>query len=276
MTIRDSSFLQCAEQILKYFSDCKTKGKEPSKGWIDKFIYDLMTRRDSIEILRSIYFAYYQAKELDYEGRIKSLRFLVPARHEMGFDWFGVGYQVQTVRSKGLFGIFKIMHKLYFTFLPQSKKPEDVYQEIILFINTLPLMHKELYGLNSEANDNIQFKIPNGLWGLLKHPDTLVIHYRDGSLSTQIRQTVEAVFESKGLKLERTVRYESGFDFENSRNGVNKSHSELVSEIIAKQIMEHKDNIAQYSQRDLGHWLKSSVIEVGKWSIQQIHDALYR
>jgi ssDNA-specific exonuclease RecJ len=275
MVIHERSFNQCAEEILKYLNKCRLENRDPNEAVISGCIYELMTRRDSTEKLNSLYYAYYKDKAADYEHHIHSLKFDVPARIEENPAWFSVSYEVQTARPRGMIGIFKVTHKEYFTFVPLSKEVEEVYKEIIRFVKALPLVHKELYPLNIELHDDIQLKIPNHLWYLLKHPDSLVIHYRNGNLSGRIREIVIKKYEESGVKLERMHRAESGFDFYNTKAGIQESHSQLISRVIAKQLLKHKENFMRSSVREISPWLKASMIEVSKWSIQQIYHSLY-
>ena len=281
MPLKDAVFYVCAVQILDEISkDRKIKWQR-----ISRIIYDrIMTLRDSEEKLESIYYAYYESKKKDYFKEIISLKFKIPVKRYGNLGWVSFGFKDAGnggyIRARDtVFGIIKVTHKEYFTFEPKLKSSEEVYNEIVKFIRTLPLILETLHPLNVESNDYIHIKILASLSSLIKHPDSLVVHYRDKRLGKEIRKRVETIFEQHGLKVfKRKIRAESGFDFENSmlkdKYGHIRSHSQLMSDVIANHFMNYLDKLRMYSPVDLAKWLKESVIEVSKWRIEQVYTSL--
>lgn len=279
MSVNNAAFIRCAEDTLRHINRYGNSGI----GNLENAIYyDVMSHRDTSEKLKSIYDAFYRAKEADYFKTVGILSFSVPAAFGEAGAWFGVGYklppEVKYVQSRQrvnvLGNVFAITHKEYFTFMPTSDNPNVIYEEVIRFVKTLPLLHSALYPLNfqSQPPDGIQMKIPVTLKMLYGHPDSLVVHYRNSSFGDYIRETVMRTYSAAGVKLGRSIKANRGFDVEFEKDGgkVSKSHSELVARVMAKHILQHSREFGRMSVPQLAEWEKKTLESVSKWTIEQI------
>jgi hypothetical protein len=272
MPINHHSFVQTANSILEYLRKCKENGHVPDQGMLKEYVYNLMTRRDSQERLNSLYTAYFFRKEAAYLHEFQSLRFDRTANTKVR-SWFSVSNKEKTEHIRRVLGVFKITYKEYFTFFPQSKDHDGIYHEIIRFLRTFPELHREFYQLCVQEQDYIQFKTPGSMRYFISHPDSLVVHYLNPHLRHKIRDIVLRVFSHHGLKLkERKHRANSGFDFE--RNGEFQSHSQLLSKIMAKHIIEHRQDVRKLSTEQMVDWLKKCMIDISKWDERKVHRSL--
>lgn len=262
MGIKENAFAERAGHLLMELKDRK---RALGSGNIDGEIHRIMTHRDTDEGSKKIYEAHYKGKEKDYQARILALEFAPPAQTEPG-SFFGFGC---TNRSKeqDKVGQHKVTYKEYFTFYPDSKDPAGVYEEITKFIGSIPVLHKKLCELNAETKDAIQSKIPGSLRVFHWNMESLTIYYHNKKLGRRIRDIVIPLFKSRGVTLGRELRAESGFDLE--KDGERKSHSELVSKIIAKDILMKRERICGLTDKEFAEWLKKSMIEVSKWTPEQ-------
>ena len=132
----------------------------------------------------------------------------------------------------------EISYKEYFTVPIEEKDARLALVNIERFQNVLPALAKELADLGQSENDQIQMKVPGNLQSFIKHPDSLVIHYRNPALSEKIRQVVEGVLGGARLKTYREGRAHSGFDFEGENELYSGSHSSLIASIVADKVID--------------------------------------
>ena len=279
MSVKEGAFIKCARELLNRI---QLYGEKSGIQEIENSIYaEIMTRRDARENLDAIYNAYYRTKEKNFIDLIRGLNFFAPA--EIGTNaWFAVAYKnttpniyVQPRQRVNMLGkVFAVTHKEYFSFIPNSDNPAEIYEEIIRFVKTLPHLHRALYKLNfsSQPPDDIQIKIPLTLYYFFRHPDSLVIHYRNSNHGGVIRQIVLETYHANGVTLGRSIKAERGFDVEFEKDGgrVRKSHSELVSRVLAKYICNNYQNFIKMNVSQLAVWLKRNVEIVSGGSIEQI------
>ena len=129
-------------------------------------------------------------------------------------------------------------YKEYFTVPIKSSDAQSALLEIEGFQNALPAIAKDLADLSQSKDDQIKLKIPGNLQSFIKHPDSLVIHYRNPALSGQIREIVARHLEAVGLETMRENRTESGFDFDSKNELYSGSHSSLMASVAAHRLME--------------------------------------
>jgi hypothetical protein len=239
----------------------------------------LMTSKRSIQESKKIYDAWWQHKAIDYVKELNSLRYSAPVEiHESG-HWYAVHYPGSPMRRPQIPAnnpIFKVTYKEYFTFHVSSTTFERAWEQVVRFLRALPVLHKELYAYN-QRYPGISIKIPNSIWTLLTHPDSIVIHYRQKSLHGAIRDAVLHTYHELGVSLvDRGIKADSGFDLEKIGDpNFEKSHSQLISDIIAKQILKHEKSFRVMPLIKFAKWLEASVEQVSKWTVEQVFKSLY-
>ena len=137
----------------------------------------------------------------------------------------------------------------------------------------MPTLEAELLELSKRSKDFIKFKFPYLLKILFETTESLVINYSNPLNSRVIRNIVEKLFRKHGLLVkERKTRSVSGFDLKIGDYG--RSHSDLVSEVIAHEVLTNKDVLITYNDSQLVLWLKDRVKKVSRWTPEQIHNAI--
>lgn len=131
----------------------------------------------------------------------------------------------------------EISYKEYFTVPIKPKDAQSALGDIERFQNVLPVIAKELADLAQSENDQIKMKVPGNLQSFIKHPDSLVIHYRDPALSEKIRQIVHKELGAVALETMRENRTTSGFDLDAEDELYNGSHSSLMASLVADRII---------------------------------------
>ena len=242
-------------------------------GIIETNLYSLIVIKDS----------YYESKQLydsirrferEYHDLFTSLRFGRP--HDIKRDtWFRVECKEKPHAPK-LLGVFEVVYKEYFAFIPTSEKVQDIYSEITRFIKSIPYMYEEIYDQNNRyVNGTFSIKVIGNLRGLLTRNDNLVIHYSNKDLGPKIREIVNLVGRNQKFVLSSELRGESGFDFyERTHPELSSTHTQLVSKVIAKKIIKNADALVKFSASDMAAWLKREITEVSKWDDDKIYGSI--
>lgn len=142
----------------------------------------------------------------------------------------------------------EISYKECFSVPIKSKDAQQASADIERFQNVLLRLAKELANVAQSENDQIKMKVPGNLQSFIKHPDSLVVHYRNPALSEKIRHVVERELGSVGFETMRENRTASGFDFDSENDLYNGSHSSLMASVAADTIIEHVKANPQLAQ----------------------------
>ena len=273
MPINESTFEYVADNLIKEFNRCKKGNLKPEEFLLERMIYDALSWRKSPEDINTLYKKYFKVYENEYYNHLfNKLVFGDTAQLDQGSQYFQVSCNIRpgSFMQRSRIGVFKILYKEYFTFSPKSKSNVEILEEIREFLNALPELHNKLYEVSIKHFDKIDFKVPENIHMLMRQPDSLVIYYRNKVLSQLIRTTTKDVFGRHGITLgARNIRTESGFDFYSDQ--FNKSHSELIARVLAKDIVQKYQKFFWITKKDLIVWLKKSIKEVNKWDETQVH-----
>jgi hypothetical protein len=274
MSISKAVFYDSAENILHVMS-FGSKTRRIIYPAVRGYIYNMLTMRDTSEKVKIVYKDFFEGKENEYYKYIFSLGFKHAEASPFG-EWVDIRYPDSTPKAHGIVGFFKITHKEYFTFVPLAKDDKSIYREMLRFIECLPIISDLIYPLNTQEQDDIHMKVPSHIWQLMMHPDSLVIHYRNIKLGKQIRDTVLAVFREQGINLRRSIRADSGFDWEHVKTGEKKSHSELMADLMTHHIKEKEAEFVAMPPAKLATWLEEEVVTISKWDLAKLMIALSR
>ncbi len=270
--VRESVFRQCAFRL------SERAGKRRLDSFdIERAVFDAMTMREPFDKVKPVYDAELMQKEPDYAGLLDSMKFNGTHRTDFGGMHWGVTYGVHS-KPREKVGERKVTYKSYFTFRPRSGTPEGRFEEIRNFVRLLPRLHEELRPLQEQHSAGIAMKIPGDLLTLLRHPDSLVVHYSDPELAGEIEATVQRLAQEQGVNFDRfPTRAHRGFDFEvpTEHASASSSHSELVSRAVAKRFMAEYDKLEGKPEGELAAWLMQKVKLASSWTPQQMHDYLY-
>ncbi len=234
-------------------------------------IYDFLVYRDSEEYFKPLE-PYVNALKADYKKSLEKLEIRIQGKRQKEGPWFHIApnYKVKTLKK--IIGIFHISHKEYFT-LDFTKVPNtEFYNYIKIFVSIIPNIVLRLYELGNSNNDNIQLKIPLDLMWVFRHRDTLVIHYRNATSSKIIREIVNQECEKVKIKLARNqIRVESSFDFSDKIQEDSFSHSLIISEIIAKEIVRNAKKFKNLNNEAFASYIEKKILELNKKSIEDMH-----
>jgi len=279
MVIEWSALIQTAKEIQK------TLAKSPvHESFFENIIYnDAIASRKSHEELKEFYKRYWKNKEAEYAQVLRSLKFSAPSKVNLGEfqPWLYARYPIKSSRPNDIIPpkkqFIEVTYKEYFTFHGRGTA-EKIWLELVNFLKGIPIIHAKLYPINQKYQDDISIKVHDTLSQLFKHTDSLVIHYKTKGLGPTIRKIVLETYHSMGVPLaDRGVKAETGFDFKRMDVDphIKKSHSELVSKILAKEIVKQQNNFRKMSTEQIAKWLQKSIEAVSRWDVKQVFHSLY-
>lgn len=140
-------------------------------------------------------------------------------------------------------------NKIYFTL----KDPIET-ENLRLFFGNLARIANDLANINTELS--ISFKIPEVYTSFLTHPDTLVIHFRDDDITSDVQNIVNKHLGN--LKADRTQFYRVDV----GRDIRGKSDTQYKCNKIADYILQYKDYFKNVSEEDFTKQLFSKWIEL--------------
>ena len=261
----EEAYIKAAEKIRNLLK------VSPRISLIKEIIYAALISRSTEEAYAEIALLV-RAKESDYLSRIVNLNFTY-SKPAVGVTQFVIIVPKVPKQSLQKIGLYDIQYKEYFTFYPTSKDFESAYEEVIKFLVLMPKLERELVNLCLTRKDEIKFKFPYLLKILFETTESLVIYYSNSVNSRSIRDIVEKLFRKHGLLVrERKTRSVSGFDLK--IGDYSKTHSGLISEVIAREVFTNKDLLVTYDNTQLVLWLKNRVKKVSRWPPEQIHNAI--
>jgi hypothetical protein len=266
--ISHSSFVDTASRIVEILEGIKgmiSNGRHRDakllKIWIKGLgeeIYDkLLTRRYTDEKFKEIYNKYYASEEGSYkkylaeiEAKIAKLSPKVKTKHWGG--WFQNQFYPRSKHK--ILSLFKITYKEYYTLFLNPFGTRDMndkaaweglpsIQKIYFFLEHIILpLTKRLNALNKKYVGGISFKIRDTLDGLIKHPDSIVIHYYKKELRPLIREIVKEIDDRETVfVLERGKKERSGFDLKdgNIEGFYGGSHGQILARLIAAEAISN-------------------------------------
>lgn len=228
--------------------------------------YDMMTLRDRRNVLDQQYQQNnLQSREQEYEklvtnlaAKLKSrgyevkvegwIHIQMPTNTSWGANW-GQGLGVGAHANVQAF-------KTYRTFIPSAQNRITNYlQALEGFADIL----KQVQESDPRYPDRMQFKFPRELKMLFKHPDSLVVHWRNKYNRKRVEQAIDQYFPTKGVTFsDRGARATAGFDVDSTGDIEGGSHSQLISRALEKFIADHpqiKQANQQQAQMALQQWL---------------------
>lgn len=173
-----------------------------------------------------------------------------------------------------------ITYKEYASFFPKSRTNLELWNEILVFLDSVVEIYVELIKLIEDRKDYIQLKIPSDIWTFIDHQDNIVIHFYKKDTGKYVRAIVERIFKKNGLIIDRNpYRVKSGFDVKgkDAKGGtISESHTSLISYLIAIQLKElyDKGKLIGMTESDLVRWLKEKIIEVNSYDVEKAYKAL--
>ncbi len=217
----------------------RLKRNEPPK-YLAASVYDLLTL-DARDSVRNAALANPRFKESSeaYKRTLDGLRFSGAIVEDDG-TWLHAQYDAAKTRKPERIGAYNVTYKLFFSYIPNSPK------DAIAFAERFPILHDGLRHLNVQNGlvDNLQMKIPSKLDVLVRHEDSLVVHYINRAVQPEIKRMVADVY--RGIPFEARTARSAGFDLSDGHSD-NKTYTELVSRALAEKICRHKDALMRYS-----------------------------
>lgn len=129
-----------------------------------------------------------------------------------------------------------IVPKEYWTFAPLNQEGALWRAQVELFLQQLP---KIIVYLRDELKlEFFGVKVPDRLSILLRHRDSLVIHYPDPALKDQIRNKIDNLFGEAGIEMDKHRTRLSGFDFQWKNSSRNEAYSTVVGKVAARKLAE--------------------------------------
>lgn len=270
--IDDSTFIEAAKNISKLL-----KSGTASRGYISSMLYHALTNRYSNKL---IFQKYDNIKHLEekYHNAMTALRNYFDINGFMSHHnaWFQVDTTNNT-RKPRIMNNFKETAKAYWTI-------EINEENIKNFVNSLTKLANALRQISMNNNDAISFKFPSTLGVLNRHVDSLVIYLGNPRNRDIVEKTVEKIFNEYNVKTqERVHRAKRGFDWKKDGNfdelepadKIGGSHTELVSHVIATQIVNNANAFVSKSEQEIANWIKAWAKTLASYSPQKIYQQFY-
>lgn len=275
MPTSNSSYLKAAENILNHLKETTLNQKDPSLNILTNILKHCLSFRSSKNKINMIYNRYYKRYEPKYCSLIKSLNFgtnAITSKSNSGMISIHPIVEDHAIYKK--LGNYNIKFVEFFTFKPKSLYHNQVYTEIETFINSL----KDIARLNQELsqlkNDVIVAKIPSSLKKFLSSSDSLIIEYSKKKNQKTIKRYVSEVFKLDNIQVQsRKLRSYNGFDFVTSTK--DKTHNELISYLIAKDITTFQEDIVRSTKESLSSWIQENVKLISNSTPEQIYNSLH-
>lgn len=260
-----------------------TLGEKPYREDVENAVYRYLTQRVSHDELRTL-----EDSFIGIDGDSKfaqSLQGLKSGATTKEFKvsdkgaWFGIYEKNPNARKRlrfenGAKGVaVEVDFKEYFTVPVSSIDPEKALQAMEHFHGALLGIANDLEVLSTAEQDSIEIKTPGNLQYFIKHPDSLVIHFRNKELAQKIRDIVVTRLSATGLYPTRDGRSQSGFDFDSNKEEYKGSHSSLLSKLGADHLMKAvtKNPQLRTSTPDaLSHFLTQKLAELSTLDPQEV------
>jgi hypothetical protein len=222
----------------KTIEELKKQKIARSKSEIEEQIYHLMTQRLTREALTELYQKHYAGKEKGYFSKLGKTKYsngsANPSRGWYGVLWHEPGTRIQTVIGRVL-----RTNKEYFTLFFDWENHIFNYNNIMLLVEMLPDLQRELEKLSKKYNARIQFKIPLELKRMLNHEDSLVVHHSNRKLTRLIKETVMRVAKKHRVIFDSRNQMRSGDGADITVPGViNTSHSGAIAELLSEELVD--------------------------------------
>lgn len=129
-----------------------------------------------------------------------------------------------------------VVPKEYWTLAPFDQE-ENVWKiQVEKFFEQLP---KIISYLRDELK--LKFfgvKVPDKLNILLRHRDSLVVHYPEPALRDQIRSKIDNLFKEMGISVDGDRARLSGFDFQWKDSSRNEAYSTVMGRVVSHKLAE--------------------------------------
>lgn len=271
MPITDNDFSKVAHDLIKLIRNPK---KPLTKDSFESILYNLLTQKHFDADLFSQEFLQYAPR---FEQAKDSISLEPQGKTVSNPGWFGFEpkYTDENFIKKDHEGLFAVTYKRYYSLLLPEASAQDVVFFLIHFYKSLPELFRRLYKLAYDSHSKISFKVPNTMAGFLSHQDTLVVHFVNKQLSSQIHEIVLSHFARYGFHYKKRFhRVDKGFDFKNE--AIKKgSHSKLIANILSEHLFKHKDLLASADEAKIVQWLKDCLKIINTWSPKEFAKKLH-
>jgi|GEM_PF-6824570 uncharacterized protein (DUF1778 family) len=278
----DAKFVQCANNMIETGKKVirNQVSSDNAHSSIKDEIYSLLTQRKTRDEYDKLTKAYDGTQQDLYEQRLREaaikMKKMIPGSSvDFGGYWFSYFPPNMAERRKSRYGEVYVNFKQYFSFVPTSKNSEEIFMEILRFIDALPGLAGIVYELGRQENDAISFKIPEDLSIFLNHNDSLVIHfYSRQDLGKVIEGMVKNFFKKHEVYFTRKGRAGSGFDFKSDDPSLGASHSQIIAKIVADYFFQQyvmTRRVETVTAPEMVRWLKAIIADVNPLELREAY-----